>query len=165
MLTVASIAMTVSGRLGMNPATRVLTAEDESRMVVASAQQVLGEVQPGIGKPARSRHGVAIECDRSVGAYALDLEEIPDGPPECLSFGDAPLIEGIVIAELPICPSPCELHETRQPGAGDPFGGRRPERRVVHVGPSAAAQCLLQLGHDLEEVADEADIGSLPMAR
>ena len=54
-------------------ANAVLAAEQDCGRIVAAAEQVLGEVEPGPGKPLRARHPVAVDQYRSVAPLTDDF--------------------------------------------------------------------------------------------
>ncbi len=105
----------------------VLTPEHHGRLSVTPSQQVLGEVQPRVGEPLRTRHLVAIDqyaLTATLGDYAA---EIPGGSPELLRFPHRPVVELLRI------PDPCipalvnQMNEARDVGVRNALLRRLPE--------------------------------------
>ncbi len=72
----------------MRAAIAVLAAKDERiRRIVAATrgEQVLGEIEARVRKPARARHLVPVD-ERAFAALADDAREIPDRAPERLAL-------------------------------------------------------------------------------
>ncbi len=77
-----------------------LRAGDDCRQlaVVLFTKQVLGEVQPRPGEPARARHRLGRE-DGAVRSVRLHLEELPDRRPERGQIRDRPALQLVVVGE------------------------------------------------------------------
>ena len=67
----------------------VLGPEEERGRVVAPPEQVLREVQPGVGIPARPRQAVEVD-DHALAALADDPAEVPHRVPERLRLAHGP---------------------------------------------------------------------------
>ena len=116
------------------PAYLVLAPEHDGVAVVAAAQQVLGVVQPGIGKEAGAGHLAAIG-EHPVAAGLRDHAAlVPDGGPEFLHMGDRPIVERRVIGQVDPVPGRHAVLEDGQIGGGDPVRRRRPQRRGHSAG-------------------------------
>ena len=79
----------------------VLAPEDDRVRVRIDvvAQQVLGEIQACVGKPARARHPVAIDQDTLDRARRCTPTEGPHEAPESLRLVDRPSPERVVVGE------------------------------------------------------------------
>ena len=71
------------------PALAVLEHRDDRHRVVAVAKEVLGEVQPGAGKPPATRELLPVLEHRRRTGFAHNVAEIPDRLPEL-----PPVIDG-----------------------------------------------------------------------
>jgi hypothetical protein len=104
------------------PAHLVLAPEHDGVVIVAAAQQVLGEIEPRLGIEARARHLVAIDQDRPARSFVDHPAKIPDLFPERLDIVDRPGVEVMVIAEGTAPAFGERHHEMRQVGRSDPLG-------------------------------------------
>ena len=77
----------------------VLAPEDNRIRVITTAQKVLGEVQKGFRKPARTRHAVAV-TDHQTARVSTYVAEVPEQAPEIRSLGDGPGVQGSVVRKL-----------------------------------------------------------------
>ena len=90
----------------------VLAAKHQRLAVIRPAQQVLGEIEPGIGEEARARHGVAV--DGAAGALVADhAAEVPDQVPEQVRVTGAPGVQVAIVRKVEPVP-------TDSPRAGRP---------------------------------------------
>ena len=99
-------------------------------MLVAAAQQVLGEVQGGAGEPVRAGHGIAFTQHGFGLAAETNVEEIDNGLPERLALLHAPGMQRRVVVKLECVTLVDEAAEGIHAAGGDAFGGGRPERGV-----------------------------------
>lgn len=102
--------------------------------VEGGAQGVFGVVEPGAGEPARAGHR-RIGEDRVGGGGEADVEPLGDRAPELLGRAHGPGVQGRVVGDGigargggGTVPLGGPLLEAGQPGAGDPFGARAPQR-------------------------------------
>ena len=61
-----------------------------------ATEQILGEIQPRVGKESRARHLLEI-VDDAVAAFAADAAEVPHGAPEVRRAIDRELVERGVV--------------------------------------------------------------------
>ena len=99
---------------------------DQRHPVVREAQQVLGEVQPRLGKPTAARKPLAID-ERHLARFANDPAEIPDRPPEQLPISHRPPMQRRIIRR---CKAK-RLRKARQIGLGNALGAGLPEGGLV----------------------------------
>ncbi len=93
-----------NGIVHLAPAQRaahlVLAPEDHRRSAILPAQQVFGEVEPGLGEEARAGKFAAVGQSRAAAHLADHAAEAPHLAPELLRFGDRPAPQRAVIGEL-----------------------------------------------------------------
>ena len=99
---------------------------DQRHPVVREAQQVLGEVQPRLGKPAAPRKPLAID-ERHLARFANNPAEIPNRPPELLAIAHRPPMQHRVIRRR----KAKRLGKARQIGLGNALGAGLPEGGLV----------------------------------
>src|SRR3546814_5003276 len=92
---------------------------DWSSDVCSSDLQVLGEVQPGIGKEAGTRHLVGIHHRAPALGVGDDAAEIPHRRPEAFKVGDRPVIEIVIVLEVESALLPQPLQEGGELCIGD----------------------------------------------
>ena len=123
----------------------VLAAEEDGGCIVAAAQEVLGEVEPRIREPLRTRHPVSIDEDRPVALLADHPPVLPDHRPERGPVLNRPAVQRRVVAGV----HPVALaHQSREAGevrAGDPFRGGSPEH-LGHLPPPMGSGWLDSYG-------------------
>ncbi len=80
---------------------------DDGRPLVPKAQQILGEVELSVMKPACSRKLFAIQEGKGCSARGGNLREVPERLPECVGLCYRPLMQCIVGCEStsrdPLC--------------------------------------------------------------
>ncbi len=77
----------------------VLAAEDQRRPVTFLSQQVLGEIQPGVGKEARARHLVGVDEIGRLALVANHFGEVPEARPEPGGIGDRITVQLVIVSE------------------------------------------------------------------
>jgi hypothetical protein len=108
----------------------VFTAEENGGRVVAPAQQVLGEVEPGLREPLGTRHAIGSGPERMTRPVTCDTAEIPDRTPEGRRLLDGPTVERGVVGQR-AARSRFDLARKRgEVGPFDPFPRRSPEGLV-----------------------------------
>ncbi len=100
---------------------------DHGQAFVATAQQVLGEVQGRAREPLGAGHLRAFVEDRVGRAVEFDVEEIDDGQPEVFPPVDAEAVQGGVVAQLQVVAMIDEAPEGFDPGLADTLGAGAPE--------------------------------------
>ncbi len=101
---------------------------DDRRLgVVAVAEDVLGVVEPRAGEPLGAGH-LALGEDRRRLAVGLDVEEVPDRPPERVEVVDRPAPQLLVAREPQAALGLEPAHELGQPRPLDHLRGRLPEQ-------------------------------------
>ena len=119
----------------------VLAAKDERlRRIVAATrgEQVLGEIEAGVGKPARARHLVPID-ERTFAALADDAGEIPEGPPERLALVVRPAPQCVIGRKRSARRVRDLAREFGDVRLRDPLACRLPEGSVRRHGRNRAA--------------------------
>ena len=113
---------------------QVLAAETDGEAAVAPPQQVLGEIEPGVGKEAGAGHAVAIDQYTIPTGLGDDPALVPDLRPEGRRVGDRPSVEGPIVGEH-LTPA---LRHPRgkggEVGTSDTLGRRGPQRRRHGMG-------------------------------
>jgi len=66
----------------------VLAPEDDGGVLVRARQQILGEIEPGIGEKPRAGHLVAVEKEGGAAFIPNDFAEIPKRRPEHFGHAD-----------------------------------------------------------------------------
>jgi len=89
----------VEFREGKRSGDPILAAKDQRRGVIASAQQVFGEIETRVWKPARAGHLVAVPQHASAPLLARNPDECPQRRPELFGLFDRPAIEGRIVAD------------------------------------------------------------------
>ena len=79
----------------------ILAAEDQRRPGIAPAQQVLGEVEPGLGEPARAGHLLAVGEHGPAPGLGDDAAKLPDLAPERLPVLHRPAVQRRIVVERP----------------------------------------------------------------
>ena len=80
-------------RIAQAPPRAALVPKDEGVAAIATAQQILGEIEPRLGEPVRARHLVAVDQHGRAFARRDDAAVIPDVGPEFLRVLHRPLVE------------------------------------------------------------------------
>ena len=113
------------------PLALVFAPEHQCIPIVAAAQQVLGKIQLGFGKPFGAGHLLAV-YGNDAAHFAAHLAEFPDRGPELFRVCDRPGVQARVVrAGQSTIPAPASgLHELRETGAGNALCGRLPDRRI-----------------------------------
>src|SRR6185312_12018899 len=88
-------------------------AEDQRRLVVPEAQQVLREVELHVREPACAGHPVAIDQRGFKVTAGADAAELPHQRPELLRMADGEIVERLVAADVGIASG--LAHETNKP--------------------------------------------------
>ena len=110
-------------------AAAALVAGDQRRFGVASAQQVLGEVESCFGKPARTGHGIGARQHAVAALLGDHPAQFPDQRPEVLEVVDAPRMQVGVIGEGLTMLAVDALHQRMHLGGFEARLGRLPEWR------------------------------------
>ena len=105
----------------------VLAAEDQRVARAGRLQQVLGEIDLGVGEKLRARHLVAVD-QAARALVADDAAIIPDQVPEFGAVGDRPGVQLAVIFELEPVPLVGFGDEGHHLGLGHPLRARAPQR-------------------------------------
>ena len=119
----------MGGQFGVGQllALAVFTEGDHGGVIVATAKQVLGEVQGRTGKPLGAGHFGVFDQHRRGRAAKLHVEVFHDRPPEIRALVDAPLVKRRVVAELHAVALVDVAPELVHPRVGDAFRGGLPE--------------------------------------
>ena len=116
---------------GEAPRDEALAKEDDGVAVAGAPQEVLGEVQAGVGEEARAGHAVAVD-EKARALLADHAARVPDLVPERVRLGDAGRVQRV--EALDVAPETCG-EAAREGGhvAGrqERLGGR-PQRHVGH---------------------------------
>ena len=114
----------------------ILTLKNEGHRIVAIAQQVFCKIQPGAGKPLRTRHFPVVVDHLVITFRCLDLDKIPDGGPESGELVYRPGIEIVIIGEIMLVSFVDEGHEAVHVAAFDTLFRRLPQQ-LSHLDPSS----------------------------
>jgi hypothetical protein len=106
----------------------VLAAEDQRDRVVVPAQQVAREVEPRVGKEARTRHPVVVDDTARARSLPDHAAIGPDRAPERLAIRDRPAPQRVVAVEMRSLGGAELLHEGDHVRLRAPLGRRRPQR-------------------------------------
>ena len=102
--------------------------EIKRHSVVVARQQVLGEIQRGVGKEIRTGHRVVVQHACALGAD--DTAEIPDLAPEGFARRHRPAVQIGISLHRHAMPRRHMVHEGPHIGTRNVSGGWRPERLV-----------------------------------
>ncbi|MNS64928.1 hypothetical protein D3C72_980750 [compost metagenome] len=113
---------------------------DHRHGVVATAQQVFGEVQGRTGKPLGAGHLRAFEQYRVGLLMEADIEEVDDGLPEILALIDGPLVQGRVVVDVQVMSLINETPKGFHAGLADALGAGLPQD-LGHGLPLFVGEC------------------------
>ena len=130
----------MGGQLGVGErlAVAILAYGNNGRAVVATAQQVFGEVQGGVGEPLRFGHLWPFTQHLARRGVPAHVEIVGKGLPEGGPLFDAPAVQRLVVGELQVVAQVDPSAEGIHPAGLDLRRGGAPEH-IVHAFPPVTA--------------------------
>ena len=114
---------------------QILAPEADGQGAVAAAQQVLGEIEPGVGEETGAGHPLALGQLPLAPGLGDDAAIIPNLGPEGAGLGHRPVAQRRVIGQRQPAPFRHPGGEGGEVGPGDTFGRRCPEWLCRHGVP------------------------------
>jgi hypothetical protein len=109
-----------------------LAPEDEGDRAVPPPEQVLREIETGLGKPPRARHFASVGQRDPVQSLADDAAEGSHGLPELRRFGYRPAMQRGIVVGLHAPAAASLLGEGGEARAPDALGDGMPQRLFCH---------------------------------